>query len=280
MIYKKLSNVLTIETEIPKGDGISITIEGGDNKTPITMQIPYKGEGVKSYQTPKLAYGNYTLTVKTPPFIVPINPVPFEMKPGTNPILKIPLIGAHVVHVTTNNPSAEFVLKNEETNKVWVGRGSSYQFQQLLPGNYSLNYVAKEDDKFIPPEPKRFSLSRYRTQNENYQGIYEPAGKVTLSSNALNYKVRFEALTGSFKTREERIDSHKKTIYLPEGTWRATFFPLEGQSPKNTPPIQEIIVTPYSSQELQGEYAVDGKEVEIEKEKEPIQLKEMEAIYV
>lgn len=257
LIYRKILGTISVELEIPKGDGVTLFIEGNETKSPTIQHITPK-DGLVHYVSPTLPLGSYTVNFRAPPYIKPIPPIQVELQANNNPTLRPVLKGAHQVNVSTNINDADYALKNEDSGKTFFGKGASFQFQELLPGNYLLTFSSNDKNAYIPPNPERFSLSRFRTQEENIHKEYELAGKLTLSSNAPSFKVHLDPLKSGQGSREEWVHNGIKTISLPEGKWRVLFLPLEGSNPKESPSIKEVTIRANSTEEIRGEYGEEA----------------------
>jgi formylglycine-generating enzyme required for sulfatase activity len=251
--YKRTFSFIKIEGNLPSGETLHITIDGEQLTQSISGQVVSRG-GKTQWQSPPLPLGNYVVSFKLPPFFQSVEPMHVRVKKGRVPVLIPNFSGAHKILVSTNTSSAEFVLRNEDTKKMWSAKGDTHSFEGLFPGNYVLTFSSKDPERFLPPVDKKITLSRYRTQEEAIHVEYAFASKMKVISNIPRYTVRIEPIHSSYGTRQETITNYSKTILLPEGRYRVTFQPSDRERIKERPEPVEISLDAFETEEVLGEF--------------------------
>lgn len=275
--YKKMMGTVQVLTNMPSSDQITITIEGANISDPIqTTQIARQSQ--IDWKSPPLPLGTYILTVKAPVYYEDIPPIKIDLKQAQNVLVKPKMRGANKILVTTNSSDAVFVLKEEGGPFVMEGTGDSYQFSNLFPGTYTLTFSTANPGRFIPPRPKRITLSKFKPEEEPVYAEYTFAGTLRVKGNIPRFIAKIESKKGEVPLIREEISQYSKDITLPEGQWRVIFTPYYGATLGSPLPAQDIFLDAFEIEELSVQF-VEQEEREKTAAKASVGVKSIEDLY-
>lgn len=256
LVYKRNYGFITVETMLPTGEELGISIEGGNYLDPIKTKAISSSSGV-TWKSSSLPAGNYRVFLTPPNYYDPIDPIDVEVRKGEETLIKPVIEGARWVKVTTNTSDATFFLRSQNGKESWKGTGDAFTFENLTPGTYTLTFASQNPQKTIPPQKERVVLSRYRKDdNATIHAEYHIAGKLNVESNLSRYQVEIESLNPrNKKSYKETIRNYNKMVDLPSGKYRVTFLPTLDQSDEVVPKPLITKVDSYQTTQVYGEYS-------------------------
>ena len=238
-------------------DGEIATLVLTNTKTGKTLrQSLHSNQGSVEWENGQIAIGNYQVRYELPNYYQEQPTEEITVRKDEMLSLAPTFLSQRGIQVLTGNSKARFVLTSEETGEIWEGRGESHRFENLLPGNYGIEFSKVGKDYSLIPDRNRIILTK--TNDEQVEAHYQKAASLVVSSNVDHYKVTVEQLDGEQKTYEREVSSRSETLTLPEGRYRVVYHPVEGKLAarygNNIPLATEVAIRSARPERVNGHY--------------------------
>jgi formylglycine-generating enzyme required for sulfatase activity len=255
----------TIAIDSPFKDKEIVTIiltpeKGGDQIRKSIDAIDWK----VSMHDEKIPIGSYTVEYEVPHFYRDVPPQKITVAAGENVILEPGFISVRKIIAAANIDDCKYYLKSADGRVDVAGEGRIYEFENVLPGVYSLTYEKQGRNNFVTPPPVTITLNY--DKDEKVEANFRKKSSLVVTSNVDHYQVK--VVNTAIPTEEyiQPIDSRSYTFQLGEGDYLVTFLPLGedvGQFAEGTPAPVKVAVSPSRPARIQGIYREDNGSLEI-----------------
>jgi formylglycine-generating enzyme required for sulfatase activity len=229
--YAKQFGFLNLLGTLPDGEILTVTLtsheRGGDT---IRNSLHSKGGSVV-WESKRVPVGTYTVSYEAPDYFFPVENRQITVHSNESYSIAPTLKSKRRVNVKTNMQDATFVLASDERQYYAEGMGSMFSFDDLIPGEYQLTFHEMGRKNYITPQKQKLIIDK--RQDLNVEVAYEKAASLVVTSNVEQYTIKVTPLNVKGTSQEEftleEVSKRGKTLTLPEGYYRLSFLPLEGQ---------------------------------------------------
>jgi len=236
--YHKSFGRIAIKTPFPKGQKLEVRLyRVGKNVEMQETLIPKNG--YIHWTSRPLATGEYILHFEPSEPYFTDSPRKIVVKDDAVTTIVSDFSEPQTLKVITNLSEATYTLQSEATKELWNGNGSSFLFENLTPGYYTLSF--KSPNKWmIAPEPQRVKIVKdgFNTAKAGYR----QSGRLILSTNISEGTIQVDPLGYEGKPQEIRLEMSPQEVYLPEGHYKIQVIPNKTLVPSNTKMAQAIDV--------------------------------------
>lgn len=253
LVYKRKYGNIAIDTNLPSGESLEITIDGGPALDPIRTTATASGDTL-SWRSNSLPAGEYVVKITPPKYYKPIDPIYVDVDKGEEAIIRPAFIGNRTITVMSNNSDGVYTLTSQDGKQKWIGDGKKHIFVGLIPGTYNLHFSSEDTNKTANQQSKRIIISKYKSTNPEVIAEYTNAGHLNIASNLKNFAVKISNLDSSGTLFKETIVNYEKSIPLPEGKYRISFLPQKNFPTSNLPNPLEVTVNAFEQTQVYGKY--------------------------
>lgn len=251
IFYERLTGSINLQAPFPEGETLSLKIIQPDKLPPIHITIKARGDKIL-WSSPLLPTGKYEVHFILPPAYEPVPPQQIIIAPREVTRLTPELIKGATLHVTANVPEAIFLLRTGKDSQAWKGEGREFTFQGLPAGGYQLSFSTQDQDFFIPPKDIKIFLKEMEIKEIN--ATFELKGKLVVNTNVDRSQIMIQELGGKRQSYKEEILGNSKTFSLPEGKYRITASPIQGNTAETlkfiTPEPIEVVLKPFKTEQI------------------------------
>ncbi len=252
IVYQRSYGTLEIKGSMTNGERVNVTVTPENKSQAVTKTSLVAKDGKVSWQSPPLPTGNYTITYQLPTYFATVPPqvvtVTGDQKTTLTPIFQ----PSRSLTIHSNIDEALFLLHVENGSQAWKATGRSDVIRNLMPGRYVLSFSSSDPHLYISPPDKKITISKY--EDLSIDATYQLAGSLLISSNVERYSVTIEPLQGNRTADIHQIFNRSERFYLPEGSYRLKFHPLNSSqlaSPGiNIPDPVEVTIRPFATEEV------------------------------
>lgn len=257
--YERLMGSVSIQAAFPEGETVGLKISSFDKRPPLNINVKSKG-GKINWVSTLLATGKYEIYYTLPPSYEPVAPEIFIVKPHETTKLNPMLVKGATLRVSSNVPEGIFLLRSMKDSQVWRGEGREYSFQGLPQGFYQLSFETQYPEFFTPPNEMKVFLKEMEIKDINV--TFQLKGKLVINTNVDRSQLNIQPLTGKKPSFQEEILGHAKTLSLPEGRYRITMSPIQGNTAETvryiTPEPVDIVLESFKTTEINLDFKVEN----------------------
>lgn len=237
LFYQRDMGYVTLKGPFPaQAKTLTITLQPQeDNQAPMTTELmPINGQ--ISWQSGPLPVGEYTLSYTVPDHFKPVGNQHFTVEKERYLILNLPsFTHKGSLQITSDTSTALFTLTTESGTVVGQGKGYSYTFTDLDPGNYLLNFTSSDPDLVADPASQQVSVND--DQIPQIKTHYTKLGRLIINSQK-----SIQMTLQSKKTKEtvlqETLSPASQTFRLPEGDYLLNYQLLQTDHLANPKPLE------------------------------------------
>ena len=227
LLFQREAGYLNLEGTVPSQvKSLSITLHPQEPGAPPIQETLIPINGKVTWQSGPLPTGEYELSYNLPAGISPIGNQSFTITKERYLKLQVPsLIQKGSLQVTTDSSQALFTLESESGAILGEGKGYSYTFKDLEPGDYILSF-STSDSTLAPPQAERMMVSS--NQNAQFKASYQKLGSLTIISQE-HLQITIQSALDKKEVVNETLNNRSHTFNLPEGHYLLFYQSLTGK---------------------------------------------------
>lgn len=156
LFYQRDTGYASLQGEVPpQVKNLSITLYPQEDDLPPIPATLIPVNNRISWESGPLATGEYVLSFNSPSLSTPLPNQRFVVQKGKKVSLQLPAIAQKGnIQIAADSSYAIFTLETEEGVTVGQGKGFTYTFKDLKPGNYHLRF-SNTDPNLVPVNPSQ-----------------------------------------------------------------------------------------------------------------------------
>ncbi|MCB1134980.1 MAG: SUMF1/EgtB/PvdO family nonheme iron enzyme [Chlamydiia bacterium] len=224
--FERKYGSLSFKAPLRDGEVATLILEPAHGGDTVRRSISAKG-GVAEWKTDRLPTGPYAVSLELPEYYKAPKLEPIQIFKDDVLVLEPQVKPNRRLIVESNADGASFELVSLETEKRWAQRGKRVTFSELLPGAYRLTFEDDGKGRLVPPPPRLVEIAE--TEDLALQVPFKRGASLVVSSNVDEYGLHIESLEDDQEWDLAVMDA-TEFFTLPEGRYRVSFKPLEGQA--------------------------------------------------
>ncbi len=251
-------DLVSISLDVPihlrEGDAVTMTLTS-HTEHPQVVQSMEEIEGRVYWKEEAIPAGPYTVSYTLPSYYQPFPSHEVYIKKDDGNVLMPDFKGARKLKIKANYVGGNYNLMRHGLIKdVRAAQGGDFDFENLLPGEYSLSFNSEQPNRAKAPDKMQLSIPF--DSDVDVAADFRFYTQLKINSNVNDYSVTFVPLDNQGPMYTEKVANKKEAFTLLEGRYRLKFHPLDGAAQSryanNHPDPIDLFLLAEDTQEVQA----------------------------